>query len=327
MVTILTLCFAFTEDVPRTALEVIAAARQLAEAKGGGRVQTLRFSSETAALPDSLIHHGTDELFIAAGGRLQPHQTTMILDTVEKFVRERPPDVILLPHDNLGGEIGARLAYRLNVHIVTDCTGFKVEAGAIHWLKPVYGGKAQAYIVSGSTPQLATFRARAFEPLPPDKGRQGAVVQIQAEPEAAAPIVLAETIQEQAAGISLDQAPVVVSGGRGMGSAQGFAALEELAEVLGAAVGGSRPVADLGWIPHSRLLGQTGKIVAPDLYLAFGISGAPQHMAGAGASKTIVAVNKDPDAPIFKMAHLGVVDEWQNIIPPLTAACRELADE
>jgi electron transfer flavoprotein alpha subunit len=111
-----------------------------------------------------------------------------------------------------------------------------------------------------------------------------------------------------------------------MGNPEAFVQLEELAQVLGGAVGGSRPAADSGWVLHSQLIGQTGKIVAPDLYIAVGISGAPQHMVGAGAAQTIVAINKDPDAPIFKVAHLGVVDEWQNVIPAFVTACRELQD-
>ncbi len=248
----------------------------------------------------------------------------LIIDTIDRFLADQDPTVILLAHDNLGSEIGPRLAYRLKTDIVTDCIGFKVEGSVIHWLKPVYGGKALAYIVSNSAPQLATFRARAFEPLSPDEAFSGTVKTFDIALDADSPIKLVEIIEQEEEGISLDQAQVVVSGGRGIGSPEGFEKLEELAEVLGGAVGGSRPAADLGWIPHSHLIGQTGKIAAPDLYLAIGISGAPQHMAGAGASKTIVAINKDPDAPIFKVAHLGLVDEWQNVIPTLTKACREI---
>ena len=123
--------------------------------------------------------------------------------------------------------------------------------------------------------------------------------------------------EEEYGGLSLDQADIIVSGGRGIVGEEGFAKLRELADVLGAAVGGSRPAADLGWVPHSHLVGQTGKIVAPNLYLAVAISGAPQHMSGAGPSRTIVAINKDKDAPIFRVAHIGVVDEWENVIPAM----------
>ena len=180
-----------------------------------------------------------------------------------------------------------------------------------------------AYMVAGGPMQLATIRSRAFEPLPADPGRQGQVQALEIDVDSiSSQVSFLEEIQEKIEGISLDQAQIIVSGGRGMGNAGGFSALRDLAGVLGAAVGGSRPAADLGWVPHSRLVGQTGKIVAPNLYIAVAISGAPQHMAGAGASKTIVAINKDEDAPIFKVAHIGIVDEWENVLPALSAACR-----
>lgn len=327
MIDILTFCFVAGDEVPGGVLEVIAAARRLAQEVAGGRVQALLLGPDVGAHASTLIQCGVDDVFMAEHGCLQPHQATQILRVLEEFARQRAPAVIVLPHDDLGSEVGARLAYRLDADIVPDCTNFKVEGGVIHWLKPVYGGKAMAAMVCSRSPQLATIRARAFEPLPADGTRQGTVVRVRVNPEPPSPVALVSTIREESEGIGLDQAQVVVAGGRGMGSAEGFTALAELADVLGAAVAGSRPAADLGWIPHSRLLGQTGKIIAPDLYLAVAISGAPQHMAGAGASRTIVAINKDPDAPIFNVAHLGVVDEWQNVVPALTAACRELVEE
>lgn len=327
MTKILTFCFVSGDEVPAGVLEIMAAARRLARQVPDGRVQALLVGPHVGAHASALIQYGADELFVADHDHLQPYQVTQIVSVLERLVQRLSPAIILLPHDNLGSDVGARLAYRLGADIIPDCTDFKVEGEVVHWLKPVYGGKAMAYMVCGRSPQLATIRARAFEPLPADATRQGTVETVTVDPETASPIALVDTIQEQSEGISLEQAQVVVAGGRGMGGAEGFAALAELADVLGAAVAGSRPAADLGWVPHSRLLGQTGKIIAPNLYLAVAISGAPQHMAGAGASRTIVAINKDPDAPIFNVAHLGVVDEWQNVIPALTAACREFLDD
>ncbi|MFZ0546265.1 MAG: electron transfer flavoprotein subunit alpha/FixB family protein, partial [Candidatus Promineifilaceae bacterium] len=260
MVNILTLCFAFGEELPRQALETISAARLVAGQMPDGRVQTLLIGPEADRYTNGLIHHGIDELFVVANNHYRPQETAPILKVIENFVRERPSDIILLPHDNLGSEIGARLAYRLKASISSDCTGFKVENGILDWQKPVYGGKALAYMASGDGLHVATIRPRAFELLSPDERCQSKVVRIEVEADVLSPVVLVETIQEEVEGISLDQAQIIVSGGRGMGSAEGFVVLEELAEVLGAAVGGSRPAADLGWIPHSRLLGQTGKI-------------------------------------------------------------------
>jgi len=137
-------------------------------------------------------------------------------------------------------------------------------------------------------------------------------------------VSLVEEVREEVEGISLDEAEIVIGGGRGIGDPEGFSELETLAQILEGAVGSSRPPADSGWVPHGKLIGQTGKIVSPNLYIAIGISGAPQHMAGISSAKTIVAINKDEDAPIFKVAHLGVVDNWRQVVPALIRACREL---
>jgi len=329
MTNILTFCTASAQELPRTALEILAAGRQLGDKLGNGKVQAALIGPDVEEHGETLVHHGADEVFVASHPRLQDHEADVILGTLQTVVQQLGPDVVLFPHDALsGGNVGPRLAYRLGTGIVTDCVGFEIKGDTIRWLRPVYGGKAMAYMVASGPVQLATMRSRAFEPLPPDSARQGAVHTLEIDVGAiSSPVSLVERTQEKMEGISLDQAQIIVSGGRGMEDKEGFSALERLAQVLGAAVGGSRPAADLGWVPHSQLVGQTGKIVAPNLYIAVAISGAPQHMAGAGSSKTIVAINKDEDAPIFKVAHVGVVDEWQNIIPALTAACEEMLSD
>jgi len=326
MTNILTFCFASAEELPRASLEVLAAGRRLGDELRNGCVQAALLGPDVEGHGETLVHHGADEVFIISHPRLQYYEADVILETLEAIVQQLSPDVVLFPHDELGGgNVGPRLAYRLGTGIVTDCVGFEVKDDAIRWLRPVYGGKAMAYMVPNGPLQLATTRSRAFEPLAPDSARQGAVHTLEVDVDSmSSPVSLVERTQEEIEGISLDQAQIIVSGGRGMEDKEGFSALERLAEILGAAVGGSRPAADLGWVPHSRLVGQTGKIVAPNLYIAVAISGAPQHMAGAGSSKTIVAINKDEDAPIFKVAHVGVVGEWENVIPALTVACKEI---
>ncbi len=331
MTNILAFCTASAEELPRASLEVLAAGRQLGRKLGNGYVQAALLGPDVEKYGETLVHHGADEVFIASHPRLQYHEADVMLGTLETVVQQLSPDVVLFPHDELGGgNVGPRLAYRLGTGIVTDCTGFEVlwpvsDRAIIRWLRPVYGGKAMAYMVANGLLQLATMRSHAFEPLPADPVRQGQIQTLEIDVDSiSSPVSLVERTQEEIEGISLDQAQIIVSGGRGMEDAEGFSALGDLARILGAAVGGSRPAADLGWVPHSQLVGQTGKIVAPNLYFAVAISGAPQHMAGAGAAKTIVAINKDEDAPIFKVAHVGVVDEWQNIIPALTEACKEL---
>jgi electron transfer flavoprotein alpha subunit len=324
MTNILAFCYASDKELSRAALEALAATHHLKE-QLGGKVQALLIGPDVTAHGETLVQCGADEVFVASHSRLLPHETDVLLSVVEMAVQQLSPGVFILPHDELGSELGARLAYRLKAGIVTDCVGFEIKESIIHWLRPVYGGKAMAYMTAGGPVQVATMRSRAFEPLPADTACQGSIQSLAIDVTATpSPISLLEKVQEELEGISLDVAEIIVSGGRGMEGQEGFAVLKDLAQVLGAATAGSRPAADLGWVPHSNLVGQTGKIVAPNLYIAVAISGAPQHMAGAGSSKTIVAINKDEDAPIFKVAHIGVVDEWQNVISPLTKACRKI---
>ncbi len=327
MASILTFCMATHLSIPRSSLELLAAARLLSQQLGGLPVQTLLLGAGVKEHALTLIYHSADQVLLVDHPCLEHPEDEIVLEITQKVVCQFEPRVVLLPHDELsGGHVGPRLAYRLRVGIVTDCTGFAVRNSDICWLRPVYGGKAMAYLCTRGPVQIATIRARAFEPLSTDPFRQGEIKEVKVAPESfSTSVTVVERIEAaEERGLSLDRAEIVVSGGRGMGSAEGFSVLHELARVLGAAVGGSRPAADMGWVPHSHLIGQTGKIVAPKLYIAVGISGATQHMAGAGSSKTIVAINKDPDAPIFKLAHLGVIGEWEEVLPPLIRAFQEM---
>jgi len=329
MTNILTFCAASAENLPSASLEVLAAARKLSDKLGKANVQALLLGSDVEAHGETLVQHGADEVLLLSHPNLERHEGEVMLGVLETAVRQTSPGVILFPHDDLGGgHVAPRLAYRLGTGIVTDCTDFTVQDGTIRWLRPVYGGKAMAYMIASGPVQLATMRALAFEPLPADPARQGRVQAMEIDVTSISPqvpIVDQIVAEEEFEGLSLDQANVIVSGGRGMEAKDNFAVLRELANVLGAAVGGSRPAADLGWVSHSHLVGQTGKIVAPNLYIAVAISGAPQHMAGAGSARTIVAINKDEEAPIFKVAHIGVVDEWQNVLPTMIEECKKIA--
>lgn len=324
---ILVFCHASRERLPREVLEALAAARRLRDELEAGRVHALLVGPQVDGHGELLLQYGADQVFVASDDNLQSHQADAMIAALQVTTEKISPGVILLPHNELGSEVGPRLAFRLNAGIVTDCVDFKIEQGAIHWLRPVYGGKAMAYMTVKSPLQLATLRARAFEPRSPQPSHQGSVQKLEVEMAALpSPVSLVGRMQRETTGISLDQAEIVVAGGRGMEEKENFAILEDLAGLLGGAVAGSRPAADSGWVPHSNLVGQTGKIVAPRLYIAVGISGAPQHMAGAGGSKTIVAINKDEDAPIFKVAHLGVVDRWQNVLPSFIERCRRFKE-
>ena len=191
--------------------------------------------------------------------------------------------------------------------------------------KPVYGGNAQAIFAYESDPQIASVRAKVMSPLESDSARKGEVIAVDAGLDPAAiRTKYVEKVKEEVEGIKLEDAPVVVSGGRGIGGPEGCAQLAELAKLLKGAVGASRPACDSGWMPDTQQVGLTGKIVTPDLYIAIGISGSSQHMAGCSSSKTIVAINKDPEANIFKEARYGVVGDWKKVFPAFVEKVKEL---
>ena len=322
---ILAFCLISEKGLTRGSLELMAAGRKLADALEGVKVCAVPMGSNARAWAQGLIQQGADEVIPLSHERLQPYETEVLLGVAEQIVDKLAPRVILFPHDIPGSEVAPRLAYRLGTGVVTDCLGFEVVDGRIRWLKPVYGGKAMAYMVIKGPIDVATMRMHAFDPLLADESRWGEVKQLNVNVEGiATKVSFVERRVEEIEGIALDQARIIISGGRGMGSPENFKVLEELARILKAAVGGSRPVVDAGWLPHSRLIGQTGKIVAPDLYIAVGISGATQHMTGVGA-RTIVAINKDEDAPIFRQAHIGIIDRWEEVLPQFIEECKKLS--
>ncbi|MEE8242936.1 MAG: electron transfer flavoprotein subunit alpha/FixB family protein, partial [candidate division NC10 bacterium] len=234
---------------------------------------------------------------------------------------------ILLPGDSLGRDLAGRLAFRLQTGIVTEVIDIDVHASekSLRFSRQTYGGKAIAAIVPKAFPVVATLKPRTFDPAARAGDRTGTEIPVEGPLDAAQPRTrLVERIQEETTGVKLEDAQVVISGGRGLGGPEGFELLVELARVLKGAVGSSRAATDAGWVPSSMQVGQTGKTVSPDLYIAVGISGATQHVAGISGAKTIVAINTDPEASIFKVAHLGIVGDYKAILPPLIAKCREL---
>jgi len=191
--------------------------------------------------------------------------------------------------------------------------------------KPVYGGNAQAVFTVETDPQIVTVRTKAMTALAPDTSRKGEVINLPAEPDASAmKSRILDRVVEEVAGIKLEDAPVVVSGGRGIGGAEGFKQLEELAKLLKGAVGASRPPCDNDWVPDTAQVGLTGKIIAPEVYFAIAISGSSQHMSGCSGAKTIIAINKDKEANIFRHARFGVVGDWKKVLPAFTQKIKEL---
>ncbi len=323
--------------------EAVHAARALAENLGGG-VTALVFGQGVESLAQTAIHYGADEILLADDSTLADYRGEAYAATLAKLASEGKPQAILFPTTTRGRELAAMTAADLKVGVMPDVTALEVQDGRIVATRPVYAGKLLAKVVSRTDPQIFTLRVRAFGKPALDESRTGTVTSVEAVlSEEEIPTRVVNYLQSEG-GVSLTDASVIVSGGRGTSNnpsltpppditdekeqeiwraQQGFKLIGELADTLGGAVGASRAAVDAGYIPYSHQVGQTGKVVSPDLYIACGISGAIQHLAGMRTSKVIVAINKDPEAPIFKVARFGVVGDLYDIVPALNEAMKK----
>ena len=306
--------------VKPVSFEVIHAARVLADSLGC-QVDALYLGDEEPSAVDSLISHGANRVIVLKHSRLKSFVLDSWLAAFEPVVHERNPYLMLFAATPHGKELAASLSARLNVALATDCVW--VEAGSsdhINIRRPVYAGKALSYLVlSGSGPHILSLRPNVFRGPGPDTSRSGEIEVIDVQlPVDELVLKIKEVVRETGEGLDIAETRVVVSGGLGMQEAENFKLLEDLAHVLGGAVGASRPVVDNQWRNYSNQVGQTGRTVSPDLYIACGISGAVQHLAGMSTSKCIVAINKDPHAPIFSVADYGIVGDALEVLPLLT---------
>jgi electron transfer flavoprotein alpha subunit len=274
------------------------------------------------------VAFGADKVYAVEHSALKEYQADSYIQVAEKLANDISPRVILMGQTSMGRDLAPRLAFRLGTSLTTDCLDLSIdpEAKLLVQTRPVYGGNAQAIFTSELMPQMATVRTKAMSPLERDDSRKGEVVPTKIDIDTSkVRAKILETVKEEAVGIKLEDAPVIVSGGRGMGGPEPFqTTLKELADLLHGAVGASRPPADNGWVPEALHIGLTGKIVAPDIYIAIAISGASQHTAGCTGSKHIIAINKDPEANIFREAELGVVGKYEEVVPALTNKLKEL---
>ena len=273
------------------------------------------------------IAHGAQKVFAVTHPLLAEYQVDLHLSALETLCKETNPRVILIARTNEGRELAPRLAFRLGVGLAQDCLEVSVDSSEKKLLanRPVYGGNAIAVVRCDQTPQIAAIRPKAYEPTETDSSRQGEIVSFPVDLDASMALTqVVETVIEEAEGVKLEDAQIVISGGRGLGGPEPFAHLEELAKIMGGTVGASRAAVDSGWVPSNYQVGLTGKTITPDLYIMVAISGASQHMAGCSGAKVIVAINKDAEANIFKEARYGVVGDWETVLPALTAAVREL---
>jgi electron transfer flavoprotein alpha subunit len=311
------------EQLAPTTAELVGEGVRLA-AELGGPVTALLAGKNIQGLAASLGGLGVDKVLVADSQSPTPPPPDWVLSAAEQAYRATNADVVLLTHGGGGRDLGPLLANRLDTAIVTDTTALRVEGGELVITKPVFGGSAIAEFSIVSSPKVVTLRPRAFEApeSPPAKDAQVEALSI---PEGAGAIELLEEVREQATtGPRLKDAKVIVSGGRGLGGPENWNYVEELAQVLGAAVGATRAVTDAGWVPPSLQVGLTGATVAPDLYITIGISGAVQHIAGISGARNVVAINRDGDANIFKYARFGVVGDWKQVVPAFIQRLKEL---
>jgi len=295
--------------------ELLGLAREI---QAGVGVVSLLFARTDAAAKD-LIAHGADRVYWCEGA--EDYDAALWLPAAEQVAREAAPDVIVAGHTHSGAELAARLAFRLEGAVATGCTGIAREDGKLLFTRACYGGNVRETVSFAAAPALATVKAGIGEPRR-DDARQGEIVMLAAPPVDARTRVVARE-RESAGPSRLEDARVIVAGGRGLEGPEGFGVIKALADQLGGTVGASRVPCDLGWCPHSWQIGLTGKTVTPDLYIAVGISGAGHHLAGCGNSKTIVAINSDPDAAIFREARFGVVGDYRKVVPALVEALKK----
>jgi electron transfer flavoprotein alpha subunit len=304
--------------------EVVTAARRLADAQGG-TVDALVLAAGPAAGADQLGRFGADRIITATYAAFQRYAPEAAARVVADRVEAERHEIVLLPASATGKDLAPRVAAKLAVPLVSDVTDMAVEGGALVAVRPTYAGKAMLTVKVVARPAVLSLRANVFTPVERPRTARTEVVNVDL-PDGAGRVVVREVKAGDTGALDVAEAVVVISGGRGLKEPANFKLLEELARAFGggAAVGASRAVVDAGWRPHSDQVGQTGKTVSPPLYIAVGISGAIQHLAGMRTSKVIVAINKDKDAPIFKVADYGVVGDLFEILPKLIDEIKRL---
>jgi len=309
-------------------LELLGAGRGLSE-KQGGKLVGIVIGHNVDSAVKSATAYGADTVIVVEGKEYEHYTTDAYSKALCDLVNKYGPTSILIGATNNGRDLGPRVSCRLKTGLTADCTSLAIdeESGNVAWTRPAFGGNLMATILCpDNRPQIGTVRPGVFKKAAPDEARSAELIKedIHVAPEEIRTEVL-EVIKEAAGElVDLEGAEIIVSGGRGVGGPDGFKPIKELAAVLGATVGASRAAVDAGWIGHSHQVGQTGKTVGPKIYIACGISGAIQHVAGMSSSKTIIAINKDETAPIFNVADYAVVGDLFEILPVLTAEIKKL---
>lgn len=306
-----------------TSWEVLGKARALAS-ELGVTTGAIVLGSGVDATAAAAISYGADTVYVCDDPSLKSFRLNPYTEVIKKVIGEVKPTIVLFPASGRGRDLSGAVACDLNTGVAADVLDLALRDGRLLATRPIYSGNIMVDVVSKADPQIASVRNRAFPTPEANPGLVGKVVKVApvlAEGQAGTSVNSFEVVG--GGEISLGDARIIVSGGRGVKGAEGFAPIKALADALGAALGASRAAVDAGWIPYKHQVGQTGKTVRPDLYVACGISGAIQHLAGMGSSKVIVAINKDAEAPIFGIANYGIVGDLFSVVPALTAEAKK----
>ena len=308
-------------EIHGVSYELLGKGRELADARGS-ELSAVLLGHDLGDAPRALIEHGADTVYLVDDPSLKDYLDEPYANAVTALIESHRPEIVLTGATSVGRSLIPRVAIQVRTGLTADCTGLEIDdaEGLLLQTRPAFGGNIMATIICPRhRPQMATVRHKVMKALEPDPARKGEIVSERLDPsllETRTEFV--EFVRDLTQAVNIAEADVIVSGGRGLGGPENFEMLQKLAGVLGGAVGASRAAVDAGWIPYSHQVGQTGKTVQPKLYVACGISGAVQHLAGMQSSKTIIAINRDPDAPIFKVATYGIVGDVKEVVPLLT---------
>ncbi|MED3571373.1 electron transfer flavoprotein subunit alpha/FixB family protein [Cytobacillus praedii] len=300
--------------------EAVAAAKTASE---GGEVVGVLIGDSVNALSGELIHYGADRVITVENEKLKQYTPDGYSQALMAVIDAESPEGLIFGHTSLGKDLAPKVAAKLNSGLISDVTGLEIAGGNLVFTRPIYSGKAFEKKIVTDGLVFATIRPNNISPLEKDESRTGEASSLSVDIKDLRTIIK-EIVRKASEGVDLSEAKVIIAGGRGVKSEEGFEPLNELAKVLNGAVGASRGACDADYCDYSLQIGQTGKVVTPDLYIACGISGAIQHLAGMSNSKVIVAINKDPEANIFKVADYGIVGDLFEVVPLLTEEFRKI---
>lgn len=313
--------------IKKSSLEALSEGKRKAD-ETGLELNAVLVGHNMETLAEEVLSYTPSKVYVLENTLLKEYSASGFVHALYSLVKELTPKIIMFSATAMGKDLAPRLSAKLGVSMASDCIGMDVKNGTVEALRPIFAGKALETISFQSTPQILSLRPNIF-PLISQEGKKGEVVKQEVEiSEEDIKSRVEEVVREGGEELDISEAQVIVSGGRGMKNAENFELLKELTAIVpNSAVGASRSAVDSGWIDHQNQVGQTGKTVSPDLYMAFGISGAIQHLAGMSSSKYIIAVNKDPEAPIFNIADFGIVGDLFEVIPPLKEELKKILSD